>query len=37
MDIKGEEENIDVIKSGRLNLRACGKREMSVAQMPALS
>lgn len=37
VDIMGEEESIDVIKPVRLNLRACGEREVSVAQMPALS
>lgn len=37
MDIKGEEESIDVIKPVRLNLRACVEREESVTQMPALS
>lgn len=37
VDIKGEKESIDVIKPVRLNPRACGEREVSVAKMPALS
>lgn len=37
LDIKGEEESTDLIKPVRLNIRACGEREVSVAQTPALS
>lgn len=37
VDIKGEEESIDVIKPVRLNIRACEELEVSVAQTPALS
>lgn len=37
VDIKGEEESVDVIKPVRLNLRACEDRKVSVAQMPAVS
>lgn len=37
MDVKGEEESVDVIKLVRLNFQAWGEREVSVAQLPALS
>ena len=36
MDIKGEEESIDVIKPFRLNIQVWGEREVSIAQLPAL-